>query len=160
MPGWDSSCPGIIACMDEMRAVTRDFTVAVFVVHEGRVLLHWHRKLGRWLPPGGHIEPNELPDEAAVREVREEAGVACALRPEFGLDLKLPGEPVQLVRPAGVQLADISPGHQHVDLVYFATVVGVPGTLPDGCGWFGSGEWSGLGLSGEVLGWCARGVEG
>jgi hypothetical protein len=32
---------------------TRDFTVAVLVVHDGKVLLHWHRKLGRWLPPGG-----------------------------------------------------------------------------------------------------------
>src|SRR6188472_2873662 len=45
-------------------ATTRDFTVAVFVVHVGRVILHRHRKLGIWLPPGGHIEPNELPDEA------------------------------------------------------------------------------------------------
>ena len=44
--------------------MTRDFTVATFVVHEGKVLLLWHRKLGMWLPPGGHIEPNELPDEA------------------------------------------------------------------------------------------------
>ena len=34
----------------------RHFTVAVFVVWEGKVLLHFHRKLGMWLPPGGHIE--------------------------------------------------------------------------------------------------------
>ena len=27
------------------------FTVAVFVVWEGKVLLHFHRKLGIWLPP-------------------------------------------------------------------------------------------------------------
>ena len=47
----------------------RHFTVAVFVVWEGKVLLHRHRKLGMWLPPGGHIEKVELPDEAAVREV-------------------------------------------------------------------------------------------
>jgi 8-oxo-dGTP pyrophosphatase MutT (NUDIX family) len=59
--------------------LTRDFTVAVFVVHDGKVLLHFHKKLNRWLPPGGHIEPNELPDEAAVREVLEESGVACTL---------------------------------------------------------------------------------
>ena len=52
----------------------RHFTVAVFVVWEGKVLLHRHRKLGMWLPPGGHIEENELPDEAAVREVLEEVG--------------------------------------------------------------------------------------
>src|SRR5690606_27899310 len=49
--------------------ITRDFAVATFVVHQGRVLLLYHKRLGMWLPPGGHIEPNELPDEAAVREV-------------------------------------------------------------------------------------------
>src|SRR5918993_767411 len=98
--------------------LTRDFTVAVFVVAAGRVLLHWHRKLGMWLPPGGHIEPNELPDEAAVRETLEETGVAIRLVGGRGLDRDFPDEPRQLVRPAGIQLEDIGPGHQHIDLVY------------------------------------------
>jgi hypothetical protein len=35
---------------------SRHFTVAVFVVWEGKELLHFHLKLGMWLPPGGHIE--------------------------------------------------------------------------------------------------------
>src|SRR5688500_10821251 len=43
------------------------------------VLLHWHRRLGLWLPPGGHIDPGELPDEAAVRETLEETGLAVEL---------------------------------------------------------------------------------
>ena len=50
--------------------LTREFTVAVFVVHDDRVLLHFHRKLSLWLPPGGHIEPNELPDEAGALWLR------------------------------------------------------------------------------------------
>ena len=33
-----------------------DFTVAIFVVHQGKVLVIHHRKLDRWLPLGGHIE--------------------------------------------------------------------------------------------------------
>ena len=33
-----------------------DFTVAIFVVHEDRILLIHHRKLNKWLPLGGHIE--------------------------------------------------------------------------------------------------------
>src|SRR4026208_168306 len=33
-----------------------DFTVAIFVVHKGQVLLIHHRKLDKWLPLGGHIE--------------------------------------------------------------------------------------------------------
>ena len=59
--------------------VLRHFTVAVFVVHGGRVLLHYHAKLGKWLPPGGHIEDSELPDVAAVREVLEETGLTVTV---------------------------------------------------------------------------------
>jgi 8-oxo-dGTP pyrophosphatase MutT (NUDIX family) len=99
--------------------VLRHFTVAVFVVHKQEVLLHFHRKLGKWLPPGGHIEDGELPDDAAVREVLEETGVRGRLVGSHGL---LIDEPRQLVLPAGVQLETIYPGHEHIDLVYF----GVP----------------------------------
>jgi 8-oxo-dGTP pyrophosphatase MutT (NUDIX family) len=42
----------------------------------GLVLLHLHRRLGRWLQPGGHIEPDERPEDAAVRETIEETAVA------------------------------------------------------------------------------------
>jgi 8-oxo-dGTP pyrophosphatase MutT (NUDIX family) len=41
-----------------------------------RVLLIHHGALGRWLPPGGHVEAGELPPAAARREVQEEVGVA------------------------------------------------------------------------------------
>ena len=59
-----------------------DFTVSVYVVHENKVLLHIHKVLGIWLPPGGHIELDEDPNEAAVREAKEETG----------LDIELIGE--------------------------------------------------------------------
>ena len=65
--------------------ITRDFTVAVFVVHSNHVLLHPHKKLGLWLPPGGHIDAPELPDDAAVREVREEAGIDIEAGSDFML---------------------------------------------------------------------------
>ncbi|NLE16978.1 MAG: NUDIX domain-containing protein [Propioniciclava sp.] len=95
--------------------LTRDLAVSVFVVWRSQVLLHRHRKLELLLPPGGHVEQGELPDEAAVREVLEEAGVAVELvgPPPF----QAPG-PRQLTRPRGVQLESIGPGHEHIDLVY------------------------------------------
>lgn len=137
--------------------VTRDFTVAVFVVWEGKVLLHLHRKLGMWLPPGGHIEPNELPDEAALREVWEETGVQVQLVGERREDVS---EPVQLITPAGVQLEDISPGHQHIDLIYYARPVGPVAIHADfsvdKVGWYGPREWREMAVSDEVKGWCER----
>ena len=140
---------------------TREFTVAVFVVHEDRVLLHHHRKLNMWLPPGGHIEPNELPDAAALREVEEETGVRAALIGERALPLSYPQ---QLVRPAGVQLEDIGPGHQHIDLIYFAVPVGGDSTLgPEharepGTGWYALEELAALGANEEIQAWATRAV--
>src|SRR4029079_732480 len=87
----------------------RHFTVAVFVVDAGRVLLHFHRKLGKWLPPGGNIEDTELPDDAARREVLEETGLHVRLLGRRGLDVEAPP---QLVVPAGIQVEAIYPGHE------------------------------------------------
>ena len=139
--------------------IVREFTVAVFAVHRGRILLLKHPKLGRWLPPGGHIEPNELPDEAAVREVEEETGVRVRLVGDQGLSVH---EPRQLVRPAGIQLENIAPGHQHIDLVYFAVPCkGAHDVSPD-CAeavraeWFGGEQLAALGVDDEILAWCNR----
>jgi 8-oxo-dGTP pyrophosphatase MutT (NUDIX family) len=135
----------------------RHFTVAVFVVWEGKVLLHRHRKLGMWLPPGGHIEEGELPDEAAVREVWEETGVRVELVGERREDIT---DPVQLHRPAGVQLENIGPNHQHIDLIYFAKPAGTAEICDefarDQVGWYGPKDWDGMRVNAEVGGWCER----
>jgi 8-oxo-dGTP pyrophosphatase MutT (NUDIX family) len=138
----------------------RHFTVAVFVVWEGKVLLHRHRKLGMWLPPGGHIEENELPDEAAVREVLEETGLGVRLVGERREDV---ADPVQLHRPAGVQLENIGPGHQHIDLIYFARPSGSTRIREDfsaeEVGWYGPDVWDEMRVNAEVRGWCERALE-
>jgi 8-oxo-dGTP pyrophosphatase MutT (NUDIX family) len=138
--------------------LTRDFTVAVFVLHRDHIVLHRHRKLGIWLPPGGHIEPNELPDEAARREVIEETGLEVELVGERGIGTDYPGEPVQLVRPEGIQLETISPGHEHIDLIYFARPVGVEGLPPlaEGMSWVTEADLDTLELTSEVRDWCRR----
>lgn len=134
--------------------VTRDWAVSVFVVWNGKVLLHRHKKLDLWLPPGGHVDLGEFPDEAAVREVLEEAGLAVELVGERALNA--PG-PVQLVRPRGVQLEAISPGHEHIDLVYLARPAGYyDGSLDGGEGgfdWYSRAQAERLGLSTEMSAW-------
>ena len=56
-----------------------DFVANVFVVNGDAVLLRKHDKHKIWLPPGGHIELDEDPAEAAVREIREEVGLDVQL---------------------------------------------------------------------------------
>ncbi|MGN6484471.1 MAG: NUDIX hydrolase [Thermomicrobiales bacterium] len=145
--------------MSDPGRITRDFTVAVFVTWQNHVVLHWHRKLARWLPPGGHIEPDELPDEAALREVREETGLRIVLRGERGLPVDYPGQPRQLIRPEGIQVEDIGPGHQHIDLVYFAHPESAPDGLPPlehGAEWIARDALAELDLTDEIRAWLDR----
>lgn len=134
----------------------RHFTTAVFVVHQGRVLLLFHRALGRWLPPGGHLIPGELPDEGAAREVLEETGIP--IRFAAGPAAVAPGGPRLLARPAGIQLETIEPGHEHIDLIYFAAPAGEtmePHRNEESLaiGWYGPDDWESLGVDGEIQAW-------
>ncbi|WP_026369674.1 NUDIX hydrolase [Kallotenue papyrolyticum] len=98
---------------------TRDWAATTFVVHQGRTLLLRHRKLGKWLPPGGHIDAHELPDVAALREVEEETGLRVAL-----LDAGGPlGAVRRLAQPLCLLLERITPDHEHIDLIYVARVI-------------------------------------
>jgi ADP-ribose pyrophosphatase YjhB (NUDIX family) len=139
--------------------VVREWTVATFVVHRGRVLLHFHPKIGLWLPPGGHIEHGELPDDAAVREVLEETGVRCRLIGELGVDVEYPR---QLIRPLGIQVENIRPGVQHIDLVYFAVTDDECACIPndlserDRVGWYAADELPALGANAEIQQWVRK----
>src|SRR6185437_245535 len=66
-------------------ALERHFTATAYILENGRALLLKHPKLGKWLPPGGHVEPNETPPECAKREAREETGLRVELIPQENL---------------------------------------------------------------------------
>lgn len=95
-----------------------DFTVSVFIVYRAKVLLVDHKQLKKWLPIGGHIEPNEDPVAAALRETREESG----------LDIELVGRTAprefagttNLVAPTYLDIHDIAGEHRHLGMIYFA----------------------------------------
>jgi 8-oxo-dGTP pyrophosphatase MutT (NUDIX family) len=62
-------------------------TASAFVVDRARaeVLLILHGKLGRWLQPGGHVDPSDSSVwVAAQREVREETGLETELVERLG----------------------------------------------------------------------------
>lgn len=102
----------------------RHFTATGFVVDGSRTLLHWHKRLQQWMPPGGHIEPDEDPVQAVLREIEEETGLTTAViagRQAAPFDY-----PKQLPAPYTILVEDI-PGpdepHKHIDMIYFCRPV-------------------------------------
>ena len=66
--------PSLARPFDE-GADLRHVTGSAIVVGSRGVLLHRHKRLNMWLQPGGHIEADETPAEAAAREAHEETGL-------------------------------------------------------------------------------------
>lgn len=101
----------------------RHFVATAYVVDQGRVLLVHHRKIGLWLPAGGHLEEGEDPAEAAVREVQEETGLKVRILSKVALDGHGDGVRV-LPTPHHLQIERIEEGpHEHIDLVFVCKVV-------------------------------------
>lgn len=117
-----------------------DFTATVMIVNGDAVLLRMHDKLGIWLGPGGHIELDEDPNQAILREVKEEVGLDVELvsavpiiQPEDGTQ--------ELVPPRFINRHHFNSTHEHVDLLYFAraksrAVIQGQDEVSPSCRWF------------------------
>lgn len=162
-------------------------TASGLLIREGKVLLIKHKKLGIWLAPGGHIEDEELPHQAAEREFWEETGVrvravsAAKVLPDVG---KTSYHPL----PFAINLHWISPENyenrlkskepnqrvstkkwargceQHVVLVYLVEAEGSTEFTQnieetDGIGWFTLDELDGIETIPEIREEAKRGME-
>ena len=113
-------------------------TASAFIVDPSsrRLLLHHHRRLGRWLQMGGHLEQGEAPERAALREGFEESGLA---------DLRLLVDRIIDLDVHDIPATATEPAHRHFDLRY---LVGTDSpweiTIDPGeshaLGWFALGE--------------------
>lgn len=65
-----------------------DLVVAGYIISKNRVLLVHHKKLNMWLPVGGHIDENETPDEALLREIKEEIGIDVEVLNKMDISIK------------------------------------------------------------------------
>ena len=104
---------------------TRHFTATVYIVNAGKTALHKHPSLDMWLPPGGHIDRDELPHDAAIREAYEETGLHVELLHDCEGPSSDTARPIP--QPATLLLEDIAVAgdhvvHQHIDFIYFGTV--------------------------------------
>ncbi|MFY7842432.1 MAG: NUDIX hydrolase [Rhabdochlamydiaceae bacterium] len=102
----------------------REFTASVYVLDISRIYLIYHNKLAKWLPPGGHLEANEAPHEAALRECLEETGLHIEFIQNSSLDFFYPNAKT-IPNPWLTLLEYIPPfkekkAHEHVDFVYLA----------------------------------------
>ncbi len=113
--------------------------VAGGILIEGdKVLLIKHKKLGKWLYPGGHVEENETPREAAEREFLEETGLKVNVVGErFDTnDPSVSPEPLPItISMETVNYPDVT--HLHYDMIFLVNRIG--GSLLDGK-WFSHEE--------------------
>lgn len=130
-----------------------DFTVEVFIVYKNKVLLRKHDKYKKWLSVGGHIELNEDPIGAAIREVKEEVGLDIeldnTLQSSFNKD-----ETKDLIPPYFLNRNRINKTHEHIAFVYFAKTgidkinQGLEREKSESCRWFTREE---IGESSEIM---------
>lgn len=119
----------------------RHFTATVYIFYEDKVLLHLHPKFGKWLPPGGHVERNETPFEAAVREAKEETGLDLVFIEQENLKIDAYNA-TSFPRPFLCLLENLpeykgKPAHQHMDMIYIARPVeGTAQLIAKGFRWF------------------------
>lgn len=102
---------------------------AIVIDSQKRVLLLWHKKFQKWMPPGGHMDEFEIPEEAAKRETKEESGLDVEIvgqeSPDFFAHDRKEGHMLKM--PYAMLLENVTdnprtgePAHQHIDFVYLA----------------------------------------
>ncbi len=99
-----------------------DFVVSIFIVHQSKVLLIYHKKYKEWLPIGGHIELDEDPQEALYREIQEECGLKVRLLTQAPRIEHRGVKPIPT--PSYVDVHRIGARHKHIAFIYFGTSKG------------------------------------
>jgi len=103
-------------------------TGSAVVVGPRGTVLHMHKRLRRWLQPGGHLDAGEGPWDAALRESHEETGLVVS-------------HPTKGPRLLHVDVHGAANGHTHLDLRYLLIAPDLDPTPPSGespeARWFG-----------------------
>ena len=118
------------------------------------------------MPPGGHIDPDETPEETARRECKEETGLDVEIIGDAQEDLFAENllEGRMLKKPIAMLLENIparvernEPEHQHMDFIFLARPLDASQVLTlaeeegDAVRWFTAEEIAALGAGTEIF---------
>ncbi|PJA87897.1 MAG: DNA mismatch repair protein MutT [Candidatus Moranbacteria bacterium CG_4_9_14_3_um_filter_40_7] len=101
-----------------MNKTKKHFTVSALIIDNNKVLLVYHKKLKVWLYPGGHVEENENPDEALLREIKEETGLEVEIISDKDNSLSNQKKDVSSLHLPYAFLCELAGDHYHNDLIY------------------------------------------
>jgi 8-oxo-dGTP pyrophosphatase MutT (NUDIX family) len=140
-----------------------DFTVEVLIVFRNKVLLRKHDKYKIWLSVGGHIEIDEDPNQAAIREVKEEIGIDVKLFDTRFFKYEKENYK-ELIPPAFLNRHRINEKHEHVTLTYFATsetdkLVLCEDEKTEECKWFSYDELESEEIPGHIKAYAKKALE-
>ncbi|NQV12668.1 NUDIX hydrolase [Candidatus Uhrbacteria bacterium] len=115
------------------------FTTTGFIFNPERTktLLIHHKKLNKWVPPGGHIDSGELPHEAVLREALEETGINATIAQPRVSGKIIPTEKEREIPSPYTMLDEAIPAngdkkeHRHIDFIYILEAHEADLTLSD-----------------------------
>ncbi len=120
------------------------FMVVVYLVHEDSTLLIFHPEREEWEPPRGALHDHELPEEAAIRIVKEQLSADAQL---IGAR-KVIGEHIHLTDPIAMLTEHADARHEHIQFVYAARI---SGPIHEDVHWIDAQWFSGEDLKNEEI---------
>jgi len=105
----------------------RHYTSSAIIIKNDSVLLHYHKKIKLWLPPGGHVELNEDPVQAVHREVLEETGLKIEVINSSKMNPRNYKNVYSIIPPFTIFIEAITDNpndmHEHIDFIYLCKIV-------------------------------------
>ena len=99
-----------------------DWTAGAYIVHKNKVLIRRHEKYHIWIHVGGHVELDEDPVAAVIRECKEEVGLDVHVHgadEAYAYTDRIAGRTLPV--PAHMNIHYINETHQHLDIIYYCT---------------------------------------
>jgi 8-oxo-dGTP pyrophosphatase MutT (NUDIX family) len=132
------------------------YFAAGYLIKDDKVFLAHHKKFDKWTPPGGHIEDNETPDQALVREWREELGLDINVLPAHESAFEGDANATPIPMPFHIDLEREGFDVPHIGYFFYVKLKNNDQTINilkneiHNVGWFSKSDLSGLNTFDQV----------